>query len=233
MGYDRAITIFSPDGRLLQVEYAFRAVNNGPISMGLRCKDGVVLIGDRVMISKLQVTTDSSKVFKIDDFIGGTFSGLAGDGRTLMKRAIIEAQRHRLTYDEPIDIRSLSEKLGDLMQLYTQFGGTRPFGVALIIGGIDKIDKRVFLVDPSGTFTEYKAIAIGMFNETVVEILEKEYKEDMSVEEGVRFGIDVIRRAFEKNKENFDIRRLEVGVIKEKEGFRKLSQEEVEKIWGG
>lgn len=233
MGYDRAITIFSPDGRLLQVEYAFRAVNNGPISLGLRCKDGVVLIGDRVMISKLQVTTDSSKVFKIDDFIGGTFSGLAGDGRTLMKRAIIEAQRHRLTYDEPIDIRSLSERLGDLMQLYTQFGGTRPFGVALIVGGIDRTGERIFLIDPSGTFTEYKAIAIGMFNENAIEILENEYTGDLSVEEGVKFGIDVIKRAFEKNKEKFNLKRLEIGVVKRREGFRKLSEEEVEKIWEG
>ncbi len=232
MGYDRAITIFSPDGRLLQVEYAIRAVNNGPISLGIRCKDGIVLIRDRVMISRLEVRDGSSKVFKIDDFIGGTFSGVAGDGRALMKVAIDEAQRHRLIYDEPIDVRTLSEKLGDLMQLYTQFGGTRPFGVALIIGGIDKTGKRLFLVEPTGTFTEYKAIAIGMFNETAIEILEKEYREDMSVEEGVKFGIDVIRRVFEKNKEKFDLKRLEIGVIEEGKGFRKLKQEEVEKIWG-
>ncbi len=233
MGYDRAITIFSPDGRLLQVEYAIRAVNNGPLSMGMKCKDGVVLFRDRVMISKLEVTNGSTKIFKIDDYIGGTFSGVAGDGRALMKRAIIEAQRHRLTYNEPIDLKTLSERLGDLMQLYTQFGGTRPFGVALIIGGIDREGKRIFLVEPTGTFTEYKAIAIGMFNETAVEILEKEYKEDMKLEECIRFGIDVIKRTLEKNKEKFDLKRLEIGIISEKEGFKKLSHKEVEKIWSG
>jgi len=137
MGYDRAITVFSPDGRLLQVEYAREAVKRGTTSLGIKYKDGVLLAVDKRIASKLIETKSIEKIFQIDESIGIATSGLVADARVLVDRARIEAQASRITYGEAIGVELLAKKICDFKQLYTQHGGVRPFGIALLIAGVN------------------------------------------------------------------------------------------------
>ncbi|MBI2079451.1 archaeal proteasome endopeptidase complex subunit alpha [Candidatus Micrarchaeota archaeon] len=138
--YDRAITVFSPDGRLFQVEYAKEAVKRGATAIGLVAKDVVALVAYKATHSKLSVPESLRKIFDIDAHIAVTASGLIADARRLVDVARVDAQRHRLTYNEPATIESIARSACDLMQVYTQYGGIRPFGVSLLIAGVD--DKR-------------------------------------------------------------------------------------------
>ncbi|MEE8401139.1 MAG: archaeal proteasome endopeptidase complex subunit alpha, partial [Candidatus Hydrothermarchaeaceae archaeon] len=133
MGYDRAITVFSPDGRLFQVEYAREAVKRGTTSLGIKYKDGIILAVDKRITSRLVEGASIEKIFQIDDNIGAVTSGLVADARVLIDRCRIECQLNRVTYNEPIDMGILTKKICDFKQLYTQHGGVRPFGVALLL----------------------------------------------------------------------------------------------------
>jgi len=168
MGYDRAITVFSPDGRLFQVEYAREAVKRGATAIGIKTKEGVILIADRRVGSRLLEASTIEKIYKIDEHICAATSGLVADARVLIDRARLEAQINRLTYDEPISIKELAKKICDFKQQFTQFGGVRPFGVSLLIAGVDK-EPKLFETDPSGALLEYKATAIGAGRNTVME----------------------------------------------------------------
>jgi len=196
MGYDRAITVFSPDGRLFQVEYAREAVKRGATAIGIKTKEGVLLLADRRVASKLLEITTIEKIYKIDNHICAATSGLVADARVLIDRARIEAQINRLTYDEPISIKELARKICDFKQQYTQYGGVRPFGVSLLIGGVDE-KPRLYETDPSGALLEYKATAIGAGRNVVVEYLEKEYREDIGFEEAVIFAMVAMGKAIE------------------------------------
>lgn len=160
MGYDRAITVFSPDGRLFQVEYAREAVKRGTTAAGIKAKDGVVLIVDKRITSRLIEAESIEKIFQIDEHIGVATSGLVADARALVDRARVEAQINMATYDEPIGVEVLSKKICDHKQTYTQYGGVRPYGTALLIAGVDDKHPRLFESDPSGALLEYKATAI-------------------------------------------------------------------------
>ena len=160
-GYDKGISIFSPDGRLFQVEYAREAVKRGTTSLGVKSTEGVVLVVDKRPTSKLVEPKSIEKIFKIDEHIGAATSGLVADARNLIEKARMEAQINRITYNEPIRVESLAKKICDLKQMYTQHGGVRPFGSALIIGGVNDTGVRLFETDPSGALIEYKATAIG------------------------------------------------------------------------
>lgn len=138
MGYDRSITMFSPDGRLLQVEYAKKTVRQGSTAIGIACKDGVVLVSDKRIVSKLIVPESVEKMFQIDDHIAVTAAGIISDARVLIERAQIKAQQHRVTYDTGIDVLSVVKDMSDLCQFTTQSGGLRPFGVSLLVGGVDE-----------------------------------------------------------------------------------------------
>ena len=175
MGYDRTSTMFSPDGRLLQVEYAKKTVRQGTTAMGLVCKDGVLLVADKRVIDKFIVAKSIEKVFQIDDHVGATATGLLMDGRVLIEKAQVAAQQHKVTYDEPIDVQSLVKEICNYKQLFTQMGGVRPFGVSLIFGGVDNDNgPKLFLTDPTGIFFEYKAVVIGEAENEIREILDKE-----------------------------------------------------------
>src|SRR3990167_1697096 len=137
MGYDRASTMFSPDGRLLQVEYAKKTVRQGTSAMGLVCKDGVLLVADKRILEKFIVPQSIEKVYQIDEHIGATASGILSDGRILIERAQLLCQQHRVVSDRPIDTHSLVKEICDIKQMYTQVGGARPFGVAILFGGVD------------------------------------------------------------------------------------------------
>lgn len=173
MGYDRAITVFSPDGRLYQVEYAREAVKRGTTAVGIKCGEGVVLIVDKRVSSRLLEASSIEKIFKIDEHIGVASSGLVGDARSLVDRARIECQINRVTYDEKIDVEALAKRLCDHMQTYTQFGGARPYGTALLIAGISDGECRLFETDPSGTLLEYKATGIGIGRPAVDEVVRR------------------------------------------------------------
>src|SRR5210317_1458210 len=147
MGYDRAITMFSPDGRLLQVEYAKKTVKQGSTAIGMVCKDGVLFVTDKKILDPLIITSEVEKIWQIDNHIGVTASGILSDARILIERAQVNAQQHKVTYDSPIDVSSVVKEVCDLKQLTTQSGGLRPFGVSLLIGGIDESGAKLYLTD--------------------------------------------------------------------------------------
>ncbi len=231
MGYDRAITIFSPEGELLQVEYALRAVKQGPLAIGMRVRDGIILLRERRTFSKLEVIDGNYMIFRITDRICAAFSGFYGDGRYLVKQAIVEAQRYRYTYGEDIDVKGVAEEIADIVQLYTHYAGTRPFGASIIFAGIDKTGKKIFLVEPTGTCTEYKAVAIGRGQEEARKILEDRYKEDINIEDAIKLGIEIFKEIFTKQKEKFSIDKLELAIIT-KEGIERYWGEKIKEKFG-
>jgi proteasome alpha subunit len=225
MGYDRAITVFSPDGRLYQVEYAREAVKRGTTAVGIKCGEGVVLIVDKRVSSRLLEASSIEKIFKIDEHIGVASSGLVGDARSLVDRARIECQINRVTYDEKIDVEALAKRLCDHMQTYTQFGGARPYGTALLIAGISDGECRLFETDPSGTLLEYKATGIGIGRPAAMKLFEEEYNYDAAIPEAIMLGLKALHDATEGK---FDVNTVEIGVIESKNPvFRKMSKEEV------
>jgi proteasome alpha subunit len=194
--YDRAITVFSPDGRLFQVEYAMELVNRGATILALRCAGGVVL-GAEETIDPLEESEYSWKIFKIDDHVGTAIVGLSSDARILIDQARVHAQSNKLTYDEPIDTEVVTKRICDIKQLYTQHAGVRPFGVSMIFAGVDKTGPRVFGTHPSGTYRGYKARAEGAGRETVFNILKEEYKEDMELENVTKLAVKCLTKALE------------------------------------
>ena len=227
MGYDRTSTMFSPDGRLLQVEYAKKTVKQGSTAIGIVCRDGVLLIADKRITEPLVVPSSVEKVFQIDDHIGATASGILSDGRILIDRARLMAQQHRVTYDEPVDTASLVKEICDIKQSFTQFGGARPFGVSILFAGINT-EPELYLTDPTGIYFQYKATAIGEAETEIKEILNKEYKETIDLEEGFKLGIKGLRKVLGKD---FDIRRIDGAYIKQDEKqFKKLDANYLKKL---
>jgi len=195
--YDRAITVFSPDGRLFQVEYALETVKRGSTVLGIACPEGVVLAAEERATSRLQDPDFSWKIFEIDEHVGAAISGLSSDARILIDQARIYAQSNRLMYDELADIEVLSKRVGDIKQLYTQHAGVRPFGVSMIFGGVDKEGSKVLLTDPSGAVWAYKAVSIGAGSETVRGILEEKYRDDLALEEAILLAIECLSKVIE------------------------------------
>jgi len=223
MAYDRAITVFSPDGRLFQVEYAREAVKRGTTTVGLKFKDGVVLIIDKRITSRLIEPSSIEKIFVIDDHIGCATSGLVADARALIDRARLDAQINEITYDEKIQIKTLVKRICDFKQTYTQYGGVRPFGTALLIAGVDETGPRLFSTDPSGALMEYKASSEGAGRSGAMAYFEENYKENLSLDEAVDMGIKALHKGTE-GKLNPEA--IEIGVVKKDVTFHILSQEE-------
>jgi proteasome alpha subunit len=225
MGYDRAITVFSPDGRLYQVEYAREAVKRGTTAVGIKAKDGVVLIVDKRVTSKLLEASSIEKIFKIDEHIGVASSGLVGDARALVDRARVECQINRVSYDEPIEVEALSKKICDHMQSLTQYGGIRPYGTALLIAGVSDGEVRLFETDPSGTLLEYKATGIGIGRPAAMKVFEEEYNPETEIKDAIPLGLKALHSATEGK---FDVDQVEIGIIaKANPVFRKMSRQEV------
>ncbi|MDO9045070.1 MAG: archaeal proteasome endopeptidase complex subunit alpha [Methanobacteriaceae archaeon] len=224
-GYDRAITVFSPDGRLFQVEYAREAVKRGTTSLGVKSSEGIVLVVDKRPTSKLVEPKSIEKIFQIDQHIGAATSGLVADARAIIEKARIEAQVNRITYNEPIRVETLSKKICDMKQMYTQHGGVRPFGSALIIGGVNGKGCRLFETDPSGALIEYKATAIGAGRQVAMEEFEKKYEEDMTLTDAIELALDAVYEATEGKTTPESV---EIAVIDAKDKkYRKLSEEEI------
>jgi len=190
-GYDRAITLFSPDGRLYQVEYAIETVRRGTLAIGIKSKDGVVLSVEE-KARKLQVSDSTQKVFQIDDHLGVVAAGYIPDARAQVDQARFFAQSNRLIYDEPVYVENVAKNLADMAQQLTQFGGYRPYAVALILAGVDKNGASLYQTDPSGTFIAYDAIAIGNGSDQVNEFLEKNYHADISLDDASSLALESI-----------------------------------------
>ncbi|PLJ77659.1 archaeal proteasome endopeptidase complex subunit alpha [Infirmifilum sp. SLHALR2] len=209
-GYDRAITIFSPEGRLYQVEYAYEAVKRGMTALGVKASDGVVLAVEKRSASPLVEGTE--KIKKIDDHVGVAFAGLFGDARVLIDQARVYAQTHRLVYGEPIPIELLVKRICDIKQVYTQHGGVRPFGVAFLFAGIDRKGPHLIQTDPGGTYLRCKARAIGAGAQKALDLFTKEYHEDIKIDEAVLLALRGLREAMEEGfaAENIELAKIDI-----------------------
>ena len=222
--YDRGITIFSPDGRLYQVEYAREAVKRGTASIGVRTSDGVVLAVDKRIRSPLMERSSVEKIHKADDHIGIASAGHVADARQLIDVARRQAQVNRLRYGEPVGVETLTKEITDYIQQYTQVGGARPFGVALIIAGIADGEPRLYETDPSGTPYEWKALAVGADRGDIRDYLEEHYDEEMTLEAGVDLALEALASVTEDGvtPEGIGIATIDV----ETETFSELSDDE-------
>lgn len=225
-GYDRAITVFSPDGRLYQVEYAIETVRRGTLAIGIKCKDGVILAVEEKS-RKLQLSDVTQKIFQVDDHIGVAAAGYIPDARTQVDHARFFAQSNRLIYDEPVDVEGVAKNLADMAQQYTQYAGVRPFGVALILAGVDKNGSSLFLTDPSGTYIGYNAIAIGAGSDQVNEFLEKNYRADIDREEAAILAIESI---YLVSEDKTGIRHIKMAMIDfESKTMKKVEEADIER----
>jgi proteasome alpha subunit len=224
-GYDRGITVFSPDGRLYQVEYAIETVRRGTLALGIKSTDGVILAVEE-KTRKLQISNVTQKIFQIDDHIGLAAAGYIPDARTQVDHARFFAQSNRLIYDEVVDVEGVAKNLADMAQQYTQYAGARPFGVALILAGVDKNGIGLYLTDPSGTYIGYDAVAIGAGSEQVTEHLEKTYRNDMSLDKACVLAIESI---FMVSEEKTGTKHIRLAVIDSKsQTLRMMPLEEIE-----
>ena len=227
MGYDRAVSMFSPDGLLLQVEYAEKAVKLGTTTLAITTKEGVVFIGDRKIKSKLLIKDSFKKIFEVDSHIMITGSGVMSDGRRLIEQAQNIAQEHKVQFENPIDIISLVKDIANIQQYYSQAGGLRPFGVSLLIGGIENNKSQLYVTTPSGIYMKFLARSVGNLSEKINEYLEEHYKENLSNNDAVKLGIKAFKEAME---DNFDINRFDIGTLNLNQEFKRLNSKELEKL---
>jgi proteasome alpha subunit len=222
--YDRGITIFSPDGRLYQVEYAREAVSRGSASVGVRTADGVVLGAVRQARSPLIERESIEKIHTVDDHVGLASAGHVADARKLVDVARQQAQVEHLRYDQPVGVETLTKSITDHVQEYTQTGGARPFGVALLVGGVEDGDPRLFETDPSGTPYEWQATAIGGGSSEARSYLESEYTAGMDLEGGVTLALEALAAA----GNDIDAAGVELATVDVESGqFRSLPTEDV------
>jgi proteasome alpha subunit len=224
-GYDMTPTMYSPDGRIYQVEYAIETVKRGAIAIGLQSKDGAIIAVEE-KTRDLQVEDITQKIFQVDDHIGIAAAGYIPDARILVDNARFFSQSNKLTYDESVDIETVAKHLADQAHQFTQYSGVRPFGVALIIAGVDKKGARIFVTDPSGTYVPYAAVAIGGDSDEVTDFLEKNYKKEMSMDDAMSLAISAINLKSDEN----DVKDIRMSRIKtDTKLFEKVSNEELAK----
>ncbi len=227
MGYDRAATMFSPDGHILQVEYAEKTVRLGSASIGITCKEGVVMVADKRIKDSLIVPESANKILEIDEHVSATAAGILSDARILVERAQLIAQQHRVTYDSPIDVESVIKEIANIMQNFTQYPGARPFGVSFMVAGVNS-EAKLFVSDVTGNYVAYKATVIGENDEKIKEQLRKKYQENMSKEDAIKLALKIFK---EVQGKNFDIERFDVAFIDKKDKkLNRLKKEEIKKI---
>jgi proteasome alpha subunit len=227
MGYDRTIAVFSPDGRLFQVEYAKEAVKKGTTSVGLVFKDGVIL-GTLKQLLPLSIPGSTEKLFKIDDHIGAVAAGLLADSRILIDQLRVKAQMNKITYEEDIDVWSLSKSLGDRMQFSTLYAGLRPFGVSFLVGGVDSNGPKLIEADPSGMLYEWKAYTIGRGAAVANKVFAQKFKDNMEEKDALKLVIEAIKKS--EKIENLE-KSLEIAIIRTKDRkIKLLAEEDIKKL---
>ena len=227
MGYDRTATMFSPDGHLLQVEYAEKTVRLGSASIGMVCSDGVFILADKRIEDLLIVKESANKIHEIDSHVVVSVAGIVSDARVLIERAQLLAQQHRITYDSPIETESIVKEIANMKQQFTQYGGARPFGVSMMTAGINGKKPELFVSDITGNYFSYHANAIGENDDKIKEKLREKYKQNLKIKEGIKLALDIFKEIkgnkfslskFELvyiNSENKKIERIEGEKIKE------------------
>ena len=225
MGYDRTIAVFSPDGRLFQVEYAKEAVKRGTTCLGIVFKDGTLLATIKPT-TPLIVNSSLEKIFQIDDHVASVASGLLADARVIVNQARIKAQTHKITYEEIIDIWGISRAIGDRMQVSTLYAGLRPFGVSFLIGGVDRTGPHLIESDPSGMLYEWKAYAIGRGGVLANKIFKQRWNPNMAEVDAIRLAMEVINKTEKDRKEGS----VDMAIINTHDKlFRKLDEKDIEK----
>lgn len=226
--YDKASTMFSPDGRLYQVEYASKIVDQGTTGIGILYKEGVLLAADKSVPSKLIKPASIEKIFRVDENIGVLSAGLVGDARRLVRISRRQAQDNKMVYSEPIQVEVMAKEIAETKQSFTQYGGLRPFGVAFVIGGYDEKGPTIFQTEPSGALAEYSAVAVGRNKDKAIKILESDFKENLSLEKAMLLSYKALKKSLPE-KEKMTLERLEFALI-DSNGFRFLSDIEVKKV---
>ena len=237
--YDRSVNTFSNQGRLYQVEYAMKAVEQGCTTLGIQLKDAIILGAEKKIASKLQIPSSIENIMKINENAICTYSGLRSDARALIETARVEAANHWFNFNEPMPVEAISLAVCDMALSFAEKkkrekkdkerGVSRPYGVAVIIAGIDADgEPRLFKNDPSGNYVRYKACCIGQGGENGMTTLQSNYREDMSFDEAILLAGKVLKENLEQkiNKDNF-----EIWYIKKSDGkIVSLSPDELEKL---
>ena len=220
--YDHGVNTFNPEGRLYQVEYAIEAIKLGTTVIGIQTAEGVVLVVEKRAISPLIISNSIEKIMTIDTHLGAAMSGITGDARTLVDHARVEAQNYRFNYNEPLPVESCAQSVCDLA---VRFGEgkrdkkkkegeirmSRPFGVALLIAGVDENGPALYFTDPSGTYVKYLAKAIGAGSEGAQAALQEKYNRSMSFEEAERLALSILKQVME---EKISSTNVEMAAIK-------------------
>ncbi len=230
MGYDRTATMFSPQGHLLQVEYAEKTVRLGSASIGMVCSDGVFIIADMRVSDKLVKQKSSNKISEIDSHMIASVAGIVSDARVLIERAQVLAQQHRMTYDSEIEPELIIKDISDLKQQFTQYGGARPFGVSLMLAGINRKKPELYTSDVTGNYLSYNANAIGENDDKIKDMLREKYKADLTMKRGVNMALSIFK---EIQKDKFSINRFELCYIKNDEAkVHRIYEKDLEKFAG-
>jgi proteasome alpha subunit len=225
-GYDRVATMFSPDGRLYQVEYASKIVEQGTLGLGIVFDGGVLFGADKHPSSKLMMAESIEKVFKIDEHIGAISAGLVGDARRIIQIARKDAQDNKMHYEEAIPVSVLVKNIASIMQVFTQYGGMRPFGVSLVIGGWDPSGYRLFETEPSGALAEYKAVAIGKGKKEAMKLFEQKFKDNLSLDQAIVLLTEGLEKGLGE-KQKLDLARADFAVIRKDTGFERLTKQRI------
>lgn len=223
--YDRATTVFSPNGRIYQVEYAREVVKRGSTVVGVTASDGVGFLSGRRSSSRLALQDSVEKIFKVDDHIGTASCGLVADARTLVDMARHMSTGNQIRYDEPIEVHSLARQLSTRIHAYTQTGGARPFGVSMLLGGLND-EAQLFETDPSGAFIGYKAGALGSRRQEVMNELERRFEPQQSLDEALAVGLASMTAGGEGSEVESEFE----GAVITEDGFRRLTPDEIEEL---
>ena len=226
-GYDRAITVFSPDGRLYQVEYAIETVKRGALAIGIKTKEGVIIAVEEKP-RRLQISTTPQKIFQVDYHVGAAAAGYIPDARAQVDNARFFSQSNKLVYDEPVEVQTVAKHLADQCQQYTQYAGARPLGVSLIIGGVDSSGSSLYLTDPSGAYIMYNAVAIGANSDTATEFLEKNYSPDLTLDDAKILATAVINVGSDYKDIAENIKMSQISL--KNKLFEFVTEEEIKKI---
>ena len=227
MGYDRTATMFSPEGTIIQVEYAEKATKWGSSSIGMVCSDGIFIIADKRIDDKLIVSKSANKIYEIDSHIISSAAGVVADARVLVERVQVLAQQHRVTYDSSIEPELVIKEIANIKQQFTQYGGARPFGVFFMLAGMNGKKPELYVSNVSGNYFSYYANAIGENDDKIKEKLREKYKHDFTIKKGVKTALDIFK---EINGSKFNIERFEVMQIKDGEKISRIEGEELKNL---
>jgi 20S proteasome subunit alpha 5 len=233
--YDRGVNTFSPEGRIFQIEYAFEAVKMGATAIGIKTNEGVILAVEKKLPSRLMDPDSVEKIMEIDYHLGCASSGIAGDAKTLAEHARVESQNHKFSYNEPMKVEAVTQSIADLAIHFGEGSEgkkekpmARPYGVSLLVAGIDEDGPQLYQTDPAGTYLKYKAWSIGSAAEGAQAYIKESYKDDITLKEAEKLSLQVLKSVMEQKIDKDNVEVASVETITQR--FRKYSPEEVSQI---